>query len=226
MSKIFKRIFGNKDTEEIQNKISESELKEIDYGSVTDIDGNTYKTVKIGNQEWMAENLIVSHYRNGDIIPNVTDPMNWSNLTTGAWCYYNNNLENGKIYGKLYNWHAVNDSRGIAPQGWHIPKIEEWKNLEKYLGGRKTAGGKLKAITKWEIPNKDASDLSGFTALPGGYRYIAGNFFDIDKFGYFWSSSEEDDFYAWNCYLSSKKADLSRYYNLKENGYSIRCLKD
>jgi len=223
---ILKRIFGNKNIEEIQNRITESKSSEIVYGSVTDIDGNTYRTVKIGNQEWMAENLIVSHYRNGDIIPNITDSMKWSNLKTGGWCYYNNNLEYGKIFGKIYNWHSVNDSRSIAPLGWHIPKIDEWKNLEKYLGGRKTTGGKLKAIIKWETPNRGATNASGFNALPGGYRYIAGTFLDIDKTGYFWSSSEEDDFYAWNCYMNFNKADLSRYYNLKENGYYIRCLKD
>ena len=160
------------------------------FSQVTDYDGNTYKTVKIGKQIWMAENLNVSHYRNGDIIPEVKNPDEWSKLTTGAWCYYENDSENGKTYGKLYNWFAVNDPRGLAPEGWHIPTDAEWTHLTEYLGGKEIektyqgiyyweiadVGGKLKATTLWKSPNEGATNSSGFTAFPGGYRYDDGDF--------------------------------------------------
>ncbi|MCX6159142.1 MAG: fibrobacter succinogenes major paralogous domain-containing protein [Ignavibacteriae bacterium] len=159
----------------------------------TDIDGNVYKTVKIGNQEWMAENLNVGHYRNGDVIPQVQDDNEWENLRTGAWCYYENEKSNGKTYGKLYNWYAVNDPRGLAPEGWHIPSDVEWNIIIDYLGGGDVAGGKMKAKTKWESPNTGATNESGFTGLPGGLRGYDGIFYYIGKTADFWSSSEESN---------------------------------
>jgi uncharacterized protein (TIGR02145 family) len=158
---------------------------------VTDYDGNVYKTVKIGTQEWTAENLNVEHYRNGDPIPQVQDKDEWAKLTTGAWCYYANTSENGKIYGKLYNWYAINDSRGLAPAGWHIPSDAEWTTLTDYLGGTtkekneggikywiiEVVGGKLKATTLWDSPNTGATNSSGLTAFPGGFRDYNGSYY-------------------------------------------------
>jgi len=169
-------------------------------GQITDIDGNTYKTVVIGKQGWMAENLNVSKYRNSDPIPQVQDEDEWAELTTGAWCYYENETENGKIYGKLYNWYAVNDPRSLAPKGWHIPNIDEWGILIDYLGGEDVIGGKMKesGTTHWNSPNTDATNESGFTALPGGSRdSLDGIFNHIGYYGLWWSSTESYTLHAY-----------------------------
>ena len=198
---------------------------------VTDVDGNSYKTVTIGKQVWMAENLNVEHYRNGDVIPQVQDSTEWSNLTTGAWCYYENNSENGKTYSKLYNWFAVNDPRGLALKGWHIPSDAEWTKLTNFLGGEKVAGGKLKATTLWETPNEGVTNESGFTALPGGFRSFLANFDFIYKFGCFWSSSGGDNVdldsgLAWPRTLSNNSTSVYNYGYNKGYGLSVRCVKD
>ena len=128
--------------------------------------------IKIGTQIWMSENLNISHFRNGDIIPEAKTAEEWKEARIKkqpAWCYYNNNLENGEIYGKLYNWYAVNDKRGLAPVGFHVPSDDEWTALSDYLGGEDIAGGKLKSTIGWN--NNSATNSSGFSALPGGYRY-------------------------------------------------------
>jgi uncharacterized protein (TIGR02145 family) len=137
----------------------------------------------------MENNLEVTNYRNGDIIPYVSDPTAWAGLTTGAWCYYKNDLKSG--YGKLYNWYAVNDIRGLAPAGWHVPTDAEWTTLTTFLGGVSVAGGKMKTTgTKsWKTPNTAATNSSGFSGLPGGYCSNAGTFFNVDYFGYWWSST-------------------------------------
>jgi uncharacterized protein (TIGR02145 family) len=140
------------------------------------------KSVTIGKQEWTTQNLNVTKYRNGDSIPQVTDDKQWANLTTGAWCYYNNDPENDSVYGKLYNWHAVKDARGISPKGWHIPTQSEWNDIIIFLGGDSTAGGKMKAAILWHtmIPG---TNESGFTGLPGGYRLDNGKFATLGNFG-------------------------------------------
>ena len=147
-----------------------------DSNTVSDVDGNVYQTVTICNQTWTKSNLNVSKYRNGDFIPQVTDPTAWANLTTGAWCYYNDDPANGAVYGKLYNWHAVNDPRGLAPQGWHIPSDIELTTLTNCLGGESIAGGQMKesGFAHWLSPNTDATNSSGFTGLPGGSRGTMG----------------------------------------------------
>jgi len=188
--------------------------------------GSCVPTVTICDQVWMVKNLDVTTYRNGDPIPQVTDPSEWAGLTTGAWCYYENNTENGKIYGKLYNWYAVNDTRGLAPQGWHIPGEKEWLELISFLGGDDLAGGKLKATTLWESPNTDANNSSGFSALPGGMRSYDGRFGFIYKVAGFWSSSENIDDIAWYRALYSTGSDISRYSDYKTFGLSVRCVKD
>lgn len=187
-------------------------------------------TILVGTQEWMQTNLDVTTYRNGDEIPEVTNHNEWIYLTTGAWCYYENNSENGKTYGKLYNWYAVNDPRGLAPSGWHVPSDAEWTALIDYLGGNKVAGGKMKATTNWSDPNTDANNSSGFTGLPGGFRFHSNSIiFASNGFvGYWWSSSESE--YSKNSagffYMDydSSSATIGGYD--KTMGLSVRCLKD
>jgi len=180
--------------------------------------------VKIGTQVWMKKDLATSTYRNGDKIPQVKNPTAWANLTSGAWCYYNNDQRNGK----LYNWYAVNDPRGLAPKGWHVPSDAEWTTLTEYLGGVTVAGGKMKetGTVHWQAPNTDASNSSGFTALPGGNRYYLGSFFDAGGYDYWWSSTEAASNAAYYRYLTYFYGTISGTTDLKTNGFSVRCLKD
>ena len=196
------------------------------FSQVTDIDGNKYKTVTIGTQEWIVENLNVEHYRNGDPIPQVTDADEWSKLTTGAWCFYENKTSNGKTYGKLYNWYAVNDPRGLAPKGWHIPSDAEWTKLTDYLGGGDVAGGKLKAETLWESPNESATNESGFTAFPGGFRRGIGSFDGVGLYDCFWSSSEYDDYFALCRELDYDYSGVYSDHDVKVSGMSCRCVRN
>jgi uncharacterized protein (TIGR02145 family) len=182
-------------------------------------------------QVWSLKNLDVDHYRNGDQIPQITDRTEWTKLTTGAWCYYDNDFNNGATYGKLYNWYAVNDARGLAPTGWHIPSDDEWTVLKTYLGGEGLAGGKLKeiGIYHWWAPNNGATDEIGFTALPGGWRddFIYGTSFNnIGQYGIWWSSTEKDTTSAWGIVLSNESAYMVRSETRKNLGYSVRCVKD
>ena len=198
--------------------------------TVTDIDGNIYKTVTICNQIWTETNLNVSKYRNGDIIPQVTDPTQWRNLTTGAWCYYLNDTANGPIYGKLYNWYAVNDSRGLAPTGYHIPSDSEFTILTTCLGGESVAGDKMKetSSTHWIIPNTVATNASGFTALPGGIRGDSGPFNQIGVTCNIWSTTVNDavNKNVWCLTLFNNQGIT--YKSTPNYGYacSVRCLRD
>lgn len=184
--------------------------------------------VTIGTQRWATRNLDVATYRNGDPIPQVTDPTAWANLTTGAWCYYNNDPANGAIYGKLYNWYAVNDSRGLAPEGWHVPSDAEWTTLTTFLGGTSVAGGKLKetGTTHWNSPNTGATNETGFTALPGGYRPGTGIFADNGYSCTLWSSSANGNNLAWQMQLLSNGNSFNRGSNYKNLGFSVRLIKD
>jgi uncharacterized protein (TIGR02145 family) len=198
----------------------------IENGTFTDVEGTIYKTVKIGNQIWMAENLNVSHYSNGDLIPQIESKSEWANLTIGAWCYYNNDPENGAIYGKLYNWYAVNDTRGLAPAGWHIPSDEDWQTLTNYLGGESIAVNKLIEVgtAHWNEPNTWATNETGFSALPGGYRFSDGTCDDIGKAGYWCACTEYSSTDSW-----SRKLDESVLFRgicSKKVGRSIRLVKD
>jgi uncharacterized protein (TIGR02145 family) len=201
-----------------------------DSTMVTDIDGNTYPTVKICDQTWMAKNLDVARYRNGDIIPQVTDPTQWANLTTGAWCWYNNDSATfGSVYGRLYNWYAVNDQRGLAPAGWHVPSDLEWTTLSNCLGGANIAGGKMKEVgtTHWWSPNSGATNSSGFSSLPGGNRdYPSGAFGNIGNNQNLWCSTEIDIFSARVRTIDSYNEALHQSTNTKPIGYSVRCVKD
>ena len=204
------------------------------YSQLTDIDGNVYKTVTIGNQVWTAENLNTSHYRNGDTIIQIDDPVRWENNVGGAWCYYtmgdfnfyNNPYETVLPYGKLYNWYAVNDERGLAPEGWHVATLDDWKTLLDNLGGYEVAGGKMKTYARWQSPADIDVNSSGFTMLFGGYRSNRGLFLDYDKYAYFWTSTEYKDSYCW-CYdLYAESTLVARYTHLKGNGLSVRLVKD
>lgn len=191
---------------------------------LTDICGNNYPSVIIGQQEWMKKNLDVCKYRNGDIIPQVQDPTQWANLTTGAWCYYQNSTANGTVYGKLYNWYAVNDPRGLAPQGWHIPSETEWSNLVTILGGTSVAGGKMKdtGTTYWLSPNTGATNISGFTGLPGGYFFGPTTIPDYNvNNGYWWSSTS----FKFITLSFNQESVFIGGLNLTL-GFSVRCLKD
>ena len=199
----------------------------IIYGSMTDIDGNTYKTVTIGTQTWMAENLKVTKYNDGIAIPNVTDNTAWRELTTGALCDYGNTPSNSETYGKLYNWHAVNTGK-LCPTGWHVPSDAEWTELTDYLGGTSVAGGKLKetGTTHWNTPNTGATNETGFTALPGGQRDDLGAFFNIGDAGNWWSATEFGATGAWYRVVGSSGSPVYRFYLNKEVGFSMRCVRD
>jgi uncharacterized protein (TIGR02145 family) len=206
------------------------------YGTITDQQGNVYKTIVIGNQEWMAENLKTSIYRNGEEIANVTDNTQWSGFTTGAWCYYNNDSQYDCPYGKLYNWYAVADPRNVCPMGWHVPTDAEWSVLINYLdpnadGGNNfsnIAGGELKStgLQYWLSPNQNATNESGFSGLPAGPRNFDGTFANIGYNGVWWSSTEYGTIDAWYRTLNYSYGTASRFYYSKAYGFSVRCLRD
>jgi uncharacterized protein (TIGR02145 family) len=185
-------------------------------------------TIVIGNQQWMKENLDVVTYRNGDVIPQVTDAAAWAGLTTGAWCYYSNSADNGTIYGKLYNWYAVNDSRGLAPQGWHIPTDAEWTTLGNLLGGDAVAGGKMKTTgtTRWNTPNTSATNESGFAGLPGGNRNSDGTYVNISGDGSWWSATPSSSTVARFRQANYNSVLLNSGNAIMVQGYSVRCLRD
>ncbi len=195
---------------------------------VTDIDGNIYKIIKIGDQLWMAENLKVTRYRNGEVIPEVADANSWSDLTSGAYCEYENNESNVDTYGRLYNWHAINDRRGLAPTGWYLPSDSDWQVLVDYLGGDAIAGGKLKeaGTTHWLPPNTGATNESGFTGLPGGSRTpsIVGYGY-LGSLAHFWTSSEILGNNAYFRPLASEDTYAGHWGVPKQYGFSVRCYR-
>jgi len=189
---------------------------------VEDQDGNSFSTIKIGSQVWMAENLNVEHYRNGDTIPQVQDKDKWTYLESGAWCYYNNDPENGKKYGKLYNWYAVNDPRGLAPEGWHIPTLAEFETLKNTVGDD---GRTLKAIGQGADFGA-GTNTSGFSALLAGYRISNGRFLKLGRCPYFWSSTEYSSANAAYLFLTYAGLGIGLDDDSKRTGHSVRCLKD
>ena len=205
--------------------------------TVKDIDGNTYNTVQIGTQCWTKENLRVTKYRDGSVIPlDVSGGttgggtgQTWSSRTTGARTVYGHSAANLATYGYLYNWYAVADSKGLCLSGWHVPSDTEWTTLTTYLGGENVAGGKMKSTgtTYWNSPNTGASNESGLTALPGGWRNSAGNFFNISYNAFFWSATHYATSLAWIRYLYYSTGNvLSVNGGVKSFGASVRCLKD
>ena len=184
----------------------------------------------INTQTWTTSNLKVSKYRNGDTIPEVQDSISWKTLTTGAWCYYKNKISNDSIYGKLYNWHAINDPRGIAPTGYHIPSDAEWKEMSNYLGDQSLVGIKMKATSGWgpvSFPEGNGSNSSKFSGLPGGTRKGDGSYNYISYYGYWWTSSSIDSTTnAWSRQLSFDDDLCSSWDDSKQRGFSLRCIKD
>jgi uncharacterized protein (TIGR02145 family) len=195
-------------------------------------------SIKIGTQTWTTKNLDVTTYSDGTIIPEVTDQKQWAALTTGAWCYYNNDSANGVIYGKLYNWYAVagiyneasktdaSQRKKLAPMGYHVPSDTEWTTLTDYLGGETIAGGKMKEIgtTHWKSPNQDATNTSGFAARPGGYRDGNYLFHTIGVQINMWSSSDVGLAWARTMIYNTGEIFATKY--SKIDGYSVRCLRD
>ena len=213
--------------------------------TVTDIDGNTYQSVTNCGLTFTKTNLNVSKYSDGTLIPQVTDGTQWANLTTGAWCYYNNTTANGATYGKLYNWYAVvgiydaasanNPTlrKKLAPTGWYVPTDAKWTQLTDCLGGISVAGGKMKSTGTiqggtglWDDPNTAATNESGFTGLPGGCRNSSGTFDFIGNHGLWWSSSETSTISVWFRFLSYNYGDAFRNNYDRRNGFSVRCLSD
>lgn len=213
---------------------------------VKDADGNTYNTVKIGNQIWMVENLKTTKYNDGTPIPNVTDNNEWASLTTGAYCNYNNLESNAEVYGRLYNWFAVNTGK-LAPAGWHVPTDNDWTILENYLiaNGYNYDGTRVEnkiaktlcAKTNWKLSSAVGSpgeapennNTSGFTAFPSGNRsYYNGIFFEIGEYSNWWSTTkyEYDDNGVYGRCLNYIHIDFGRYFYDKENGFSVRLVKD
>ncbi len=197
--------------------------------TVTDADGNVYHTVNIGTQIWMVENLKTTKYNDGSNIPLVSDISEWSNLNTPGYCYYNNDATAYKdIYGTLYNWYAVNTGK-LAPAGWHIPTVAEWKTLSDYLEGDTIAGGKLKepGTTHWNNPNEGATNESGFTALPAGGRAPDGNFYNqVGNYGYWWAADEFNVQQVWYRMVNFGDGMFREVRSFKTNGLSVRCVRD
>ena len=214
--------------EQAQDAKIRNKKKIISNGMCIDIDGNKYRTVMIGNQVWTAENLKVTHYRNGDPITTGLSIIKWNHSYTGAYAVYGGKETNADTYGYLYNWYAVDDSRNIAPEGWHVPTDNEWQTLVDYLGGKRVAGGKLKeeGTTHWNSPNTEATNEAGFAALPGGSRYSNGNYYHMGSFGYFWSSTELNSRTAWYRLLDYNGSGVLRLYRNKQYGFSVRCVRD
>jgi uncharacterized protein (TIGR02145 family) len=206
--------------------------------ALTDLDGNSYTAITIGKQTWYKENLSVSKYSDGTIIPEVSDPTEWSTLTTGAWCHYENDSSTGEIFGKLYNWYAVAGifdaasltdislRKKLAPQGCHIPADSEWTALSNNLGS--DAGGKMKSIGDelWESPNTGAANSSLFTGLPSGICIFNGSYHFIGYHGYWWSSTSVDSKTAWNRSLNYNSNILCKSYDNLKYGLSVRFIKD
>jgi uncharacterized protein (TIGR02145 family) len=198
----------------------------LNFGSMTDQQGNIYKTIVIGDQEWMAENLNTDIYRNGDDIASNLDNTSWDNTTTGAWSYSMNNSGYACPYGKLYNWYACVDSRQLCPQGWHMPTVADWSILMNYLGGNLVAGGRMKSLALWGDPNTNATNLSGFSGLPGGCRYDYGAYVDPGSYGWWWSSSSSTANDAWKRTLNYSNGILDTGDLDKNCGLSVRCIRD
>jgi|APTNR8051073442_1049403.scaffolds.fasta_scaffold00003_249 uncharacterized protein (TIGR02145 family) len=199
--------------------------------TVTDIDGNVYHTIKIGTQVWMVENLKTTRYRNGDLI-GTTNPVTLDISLEEAPKYqwaYGGVEDNVEIYGRLYTWYTVTDSRNICPEGWHVPTDSEWITLINHLGGEVVAGGKLKekGLDHWRSPNTAATNKSGFTALPGSYHTIYGLFGEPGGYsGFWWSASEGNSNDGWGIYLMHDLESANRITDIKGDGLSVRCVQD
>lgn len=209
------------------NKIISNTDEENNKSLLDDSQPNIYREVQIGKQVWMAENLNVENFLNGEPIPYIESDEEWLNafLTyKPGWCYYNNDPANGDKYGKLYNYHALSDPRGLAPKGWRIPYEKDWLELANYLGGLAVAGDKLKSIEGWKN-DKNGTNETGFTALPCGYRYGFGLFEQMGASISFWSATYRDEMYIWNPGISYNSSELYMNVSTAGHGFSVRCIK-
>ena len=191
-------------------------------GTVIDYDGNTYKTVLIGDQWWMTENLKTTHFRNGDPIPRISDNTAWGQDSLAAYCLF----DNSDSLNCLYNWHAVNDSLSIAPEGWHIPNDSEWQILVEHIGGDRVAGDMLKSKNGWGDLDEGNNDV-GFNALPTGYRHFEGDFIEADSTVYYWSSTLYTEGTWSKAYgLKAGQSEIIAGFRYQNSGFSVRCVKD
>ena len=208
---------------------SEDSTNNSTTGDVTDVDGNNYHSVTIGSQVWLSENLKTTKYRDGSPISLVSSESEWSKLTTSAYCNFNNDVNNVAVYGRLYNFFAVADSRGIAPSGWHVATDADWTTLSNFLGGEVLAGGKMKetGTSHWQSVNTGATNETGFTALPGGMRHSSdGSFGQLGGYGYWWTSTENDVNTAMMRSLYYNDTEVHHALFDKQPGFSVRCIKD
>jgi uncharacterized protein (TIGR02145 family) len=220
---------GNNSESESSSAATESANTNTTDNSTNESDNeNALDGVTIGTQVWSSKNLDVSTFRNGDPIPQAKTNEEWEKAGQNkqpAWCYYDNDPANGTKYGKLYNWYAVNDPRGLAPSGWHVPSDAEWTTLTDYLSGESVAGEKMKSTSGWYI-NGNGTNSSGFTGLPGGFRDYYGIFTNLGSSGGWWSSSESTTNDAWKRFLHCNSSTVGRSYGSKAYGFSVRCLRD
>jgi uncharacterized protein (TIGR02145 family) len=196
---------------------------------ITDLDGNIYNIIQIDTQEWLVENLKTTRYANGDPIANETDGTLWNGLTTGGWAHYNNDSQYDDPYGKLYNWLAAGDPRGLCPNGWRVPDDGEWTTLTEFLGGESVAGGALKetGTVLWNSPNTDATNSSGFSGLAGGVRFGSNaDFYDFGNKGLWWTSTYTNFGSARMRSVAYNSGSATRDLFLQHVGLSIRCLRN
>jgi uncharacterized protein (TIGR02145 family) len=196
--------------------------------TITDVENNHYRIIQIGTQVWMAENLKTTKFNDGTFIPLVTDNTDWDNLSTPGYCWYDNDAATYKnTYGALYNWYTVSTGT-LAPAGWHVPTDAEWIVLTDFLGGETVAGGKLKeaGTIHWQSPNTGATNETGFTALPGGYRGLYGAFSNVGGTGVWWSSTEDPPKYVWDRNMDYNDGGANRTMSSKMIGFSVRCLRN
>jgi len=214
----------------------------VETGTVTDVEGNIYKTVKIGGQWWMAENLKTTKYRNGHYIPVATNQTDWKSTTIGAYCYYENNSDNIESYGLLYNWFAISDSNNLAPEGWHIPTDDDWKKMEMHLGMNQPEADKagwrgsnegdqlkVEGHLGWsEYGTVWPTNTSGFTAYGSCCRLPNAEYGQpgLKSTGFWWTSSESTGNEAFYRYLDYKNSNIFRSHDSKYYGFSVRCVKD
>ena len=195
------------------------------HGTVIDVDGNSYKTISVGHQVWMVENLKVTHYNNGDSIPYISGNAEWFKSLKGAYCFYNNDSILGDIYGNLYNWYAVNDTRQICPKNWHVPSYDEWITLTKFLGSNPGYKVFENDSVHWYSPNQFATNSSGLTFLPGGMREWYNDFINLNTHSYYWSSTTESTDDAWYFYLNGgSNINIGSFST--SSGFCIRCIQN
>ena len=223
---------GSEDDNPANAAVSSATFNEtLTYGTMNDNDGISYKTIEIGNQVWMAENLRSTQFRNGESIDEVTTNSEWVGLTAAAYSTYDNStdLDAQATYGMLYNWFVVSDDREIAPEGWHVPTEQDWINLANAMGGVNSAAGALKEVglAHWNAPNAGANNSSGFTALPAGRReYTDGSFINTGFNAFWWTSTAYNPDYSWYFQMNYDGANLIQANFHKQYGFSIRLIKD